>query len=254
MPRFLMKLMYDGTAFHGWQFQPGQRTVQNELEKALRHFGANPALVIASGRTDAGVHALEQYAHFDYAGSMNEEQLVLAFRSLLDEDVRVLRVWRVADDFHARFLACERCYKYLLAKGKNPFNRLYMGFLAHYRLDVDTMQELAPLLIGCHDFSSFSKDNPAVPNHVCTLKELTIQDRSDYLEFWFRADRFLHHMVRRIVGTLVNFSHLELPAEELQRILEDRNARQTLVITAPPQGLYLCGVKYPDPALDDYCP
>lgn len=254
MSRYLIKLSYDGGGFCGWQKQKNGRSVQSEIETALYLITDKPASVIASGRTDSGVHALAQTAHFDYAGSMSLRQILLALRSKLPEDILIYEIWMVPDDFHARYRACERAYLYLLAKSKTPFNRFYTGWMSFKDIDPDRMQALAQVLLGKHDFSSFSKDNPAVPNHICELKELSINDAGDNIEFRFRADRFLHNMVRRIVGTLVNFCRSGRSPDELRELLEQRNPRQSLVIPAPASGLYLAEVKYPQMALDESLP
>ena len=122
-----MRLMYDGSAFHGWQVQRSKRSVQGDLVSALAGIGVEKPTLTGSGRTDAGVHALAQFAHFDHPGTMTPRQLLLALNTHLDYDVRVTGIWKVADDFHARFQASARSYTYLLAKERTPFNRLYMG-------------------------------------------------------------------------------------------------------------------------------
>lgn len=254
MPRYLMRVIYDGSAFHGWQTQLAKRSVQQDLGAALLCIGADNSDVTGSGRTDSGVHALAQYAHFDFQGKMTPRQILLGLNTHLDYDVRVSGVWRVADDFHARFQACSRSYIYLLARERTPFNRLYTGFMPHKRLAVETMQALAGTLLGRQDFSSLSKDNPDIPNHVCDLSQLDIEDCGDHIRFIITADRFLHNMVRRIVGTLVNLAHSGWGADTLLQILAEQNPRQKLVITAPAQGLYLAEVQYPDLQLDETSP
>lgn len=244
-----MTIAYDGTYFHGWQVQPGQRSVQHVLETMLASFGCDNPEVVASGRTDAGVHALGQRAHFDYAGSMVPRQMLLAFRTRLPLDVDVVDVIPVPDGFHARYDACEREYHYLLAKRRTPFNRNFTGFLPGKYQDPDYLMDLASVLIGNYDYSSFGRPNPNIPNRMCHVKEISITDRGDRLMFRVVADRFLHNMVRRIVGTLVTFGQKGLAKEVLLEILLQHDPRQTLVPTAPACGLYLARVGYPDLAL-----
>ncbi len=246
MPRFLMQVAYDGTNYFGWQVQVNKPSVQAEVEKALSHFTKERAVVTCAGRTDTGVHALAQAAHFDYQGSMSAEQLVLAFRTVLPDDVRVLKVVPVEPDFHARYDAYERTYRYLLAKDKSPFNRNYMGFITKKNLYLERMQAAAPLFLGSHDFSSFGKPNPNIPNRVCEILRLDVVDRTDHYEFTITSDRFLHNMIRRIVGALVNVSHLNLDPGMISYWLEEANPIQRLIFTAPPQGLYFIEVKYPN--------
>ncbi len=251
MPRYLMKLCYDGTAYHGWQKQQNGLAIQEVLERAFHYFSPEPGSIIAAGRTDTGVHALAQYAHFDYTGRMLPEQMLLAFRRLLPPDIKVLEISRVSPWLSARYQAYERSYRYILAKETTPFNCRYSGYLPHMKLVLQPMQAAARLLLGKHDFSSFGRANPEVPNRICELKRLDISEREDSFVFDVVADRFLHNMVRRIVGTLANISHFELDASIIEEILADRCPRQNLVSTAPASGLYLIGVKYPEEFLDE---
>jgi tRNA pseudouridine38-40 synthase len=240
-----MKLAYDGTGFLGWQVQKQQRTVQYVLEQALTEYFGRKTIVTGSGRTDTGVHAWGQHAHFDYRGNAQPEQLMKGMRKYLPDDIQVLMIRQVSPDFHARYDAMERCYEYLIAKQETPFNRLYMGSFARKKVRIELMQKAAPFFIGKHDFSSFSKENPAVPDHVCEVRESCFEIHEDYYLYRIRATRFLHNMVRRIVGALVNISHMELEPELILQWLEEKQARQTLIFPAPPQGLYLKDVVYP---------
>lgn len=251
MPRYLMKLCYDGTNYHGWQKQQNGLAIQEVLEKALHYFSPIPSPIIAAGRTDTGVHALAQFAHFDYEGRMEPYQMVLAFRRLLPPDIKVLEIKKVSPWLSARYQAYERSYRYILAKQITPFNCRYSGYLPHLGLACKPMQSAAKLLLGKHDFSSFGRANPEVPNRICEITKLEITETEDSYLFEVVADRFLHNMVRRIVGTLANVSHFSLPASVVQDILLDRCPRQNLVTTAPASGLYLIDVKYPAEFLDE---
>lgn len=245
MKRYVMKLAYDGTAFLGWQVQQQQRTVQYVLEQALTEYFGRKTSVTGSGRTDTGVHALGQHAHFDYKGNAHPEQLVKGLLKYLPADIQILKITPVTSDFHARYDAMERCYEYLIARQETPFNRLYMGAFTRKKVRIELLQQAAPYFLGEHDFSSFSKDNPAVPDHVCEIKESCFETHEDYYLYRIRATRFLHNMVRRMVGALVNISHLELDPEIILKWLEEKQARQTMIFPAPPQGLYLKDVVYP---------
>lgn len=241
-----MKMMYDGTGYHGWQIQNNGHSVQAELEQGLLRMSGSVIKVVGSGRTDAGVHALEQTAHFDFEGAMQPYQMVLALRNLLSDDLRVFAIEQVEESFHARYDACERQYKYLLAKDKNPFTRNYMGFVPNQRLDLLKMQHAAPSFLGIHDFSSFSRANPNIPNRICNLKELSITEYDNHFEFILKADRFLHNMVRRIVGALISISHQDLNPDIVAKWFADASPRQNLVFTTPASGLYLTKVLYND--------
>lgn len=246
MPRFVMILSYDGNSFYGWQVQKHQRTVQSALEKALLDYCGVRTAVTGSGRTDTGVHALRQYAHFDYDGNANPEQLRKGLRRHLPDDIQILKIIPVADDFHARYDAYERHYRYLITKQQTPFNRLYRSAFPRKKIRFDLMQRAAPLFLGRHDFSSFSKPNAAVPDHVCEVKVSEFEIRDDCYIYTIKADRFLHNMVRRIVGAMINISHMQLDPAIITKWIEEQNPKQTIIYPAPPQGLYLVDVLYPE--------
>jgi tRNA pseudouridine38-40 synthase len=246
-----MKLCYDGTGYHGWQKQHNGISVQAVLESAVEAFATAHTPVIAAGRTDAGVHAMAQFAHFDYEGSMQPYQMLLALRRHLPTDIKVLEIQKVSPMLSARYQAYERSYRYILAKYRTPFNRNYSGYFPSLKLSLAPMQAAAERLLGSHDFSSFGRANPEIPNRICEIKILKITESEDSFQFIITADRFLHNMVRRIVGTLANISHFSLAPDIIDAILSDACPRQNLVTTAPASGLYLIDVKYPAHLLDE---
>ncbi len=252
MSRFLMRVMYDGTNLRGWQTQTTGRSVQGELIAALKDLGIAHPNLTGSGRTDAGVHSLANYAHFDYNGKMTTQQLVMAMNSKLDSDIMITGIWQVPDSFNARYSAISRTYIYLLARKRTPLNRLYTGYISGKEIAIEDLRAMSEVLKGSHNFTSLSKNNPAIPNHNCNISSFIIEEIKGKIFFQITADRFLHQMVRRIVGTMVNLSQRSLGVETLKQILEEQNARQKLVFTAPPQGLYLYNVQYPDLKLEDY--
>ncbi|MCB5234366.1 MAG: tRNA pseudouridine(38-40) synthase TruA [Candidatus Cloacimonetes bacterium] len=243
--RYLIRMEYDGSCFIGWQKQKRGRSIQSVVESALAAFTRCYQPVVAAGRTDAKVHALSQYAHFDYEGKMGMPQILLAFRRWLPDDIKILQIWEIDEQFSARYQAYERSYRYIMSKDITPFNRNYSGYIPYLKLRSEPMREAAVFLLGHHDFSSYGRANPEVPNHFCEIKEISITETDDSYIFDVRADRFLHNMVRRIVGTLCNISHFELPANTTAEVLADRCPRQNIVTTAPAEGLYLVDVKYP---------
>jgi tRNA pseudouridine38-40 synthase len=251
MARYLMRVMYDGANFRGWQVQCAGRSIQGDLQSAFHQVGIPHPGLAGSGRTDAGVHALAHYAHFDYQGNMSATQLLKALNTKLGDDLLVTGIWPVPDDFHARYKAMSRSYTYLLARNKTPLNRLHTGWLPCRDADLDSLRELAEVLKGRHDFTSLSRDNPLVPNHICEVTKLDITEEAGVVRFDTTADRFLHNMVRRIVGTLVNLAHQGIGPEALRKLMNEKNPRQRLVLTAPAQGLYLTGVQYPNLQLDE---
>ena len=254
MPRYLLRVMYDGTDFRGWQVQCAGRSIQGDLIDAFRQLGVRHPGVTGSGRTDAGVHALAHFAHFDYRGRMSPRQLRLGLNTKLGNDLLVTGVWPVPDSFHARFQAMSRGYLYLLSREQNPLNRLHTGFVPLSGIRLEDLRDLSVVLTGSHDFSSLSRDNPLVPNHICEITRLEITEKDGVIRFEIVADRFLHNMVRRIVGTICNLSHQGLGVEVLAKILADKDPRQRLVLPAPACGLYLKSVAYPDMSLDETTP
>lgn len=250
MARFLMRLMFDGTDFRGWQAQCAGRSVQGDLIAAFRRLGVRHPNVTGAGRTDAGVHALAHFAHFDYRGKMTPQQLILSLNTKFHGDLQVTGIWAVEDDFHARYKACGRDYVYLLAREKTPLNRLHTGFMPRSKISPEGLKRLGEVLLGSHDFSSLSRDNPLVPNHICNITRLDVSETQGIIRFDISADRFLHHMVRRIVGTLVNLEHMGLDGSVLEAIMAEKTPRQRLVTTAPASGLYITGVRYPNLKLD----
>jgi len=245
-----MKLMYDGAAYSGWQIQPHARSVQEELQRGFKRLLGKEIEIVGSGRTDSGVHALGQTAHFDYQGTMQPKQLIYALKRHLPHDLMVFEICPVRDDFHARYDACERFYRYLLAKSQTPFNRLYMGYCKGYRIDKERIYAALPHYLGSYDYSSFAKPNPNIPNRICNVKTLSMEEQSDHFCFEIRADRFLHNMVRRIIGSLLSISQHRLKPDTPLQWLLNPNPIQTMLFPAPAEGLYLVEVGYPE---DKFC-
>lgn len=246
MQKFLIKIAYDGSCFHGWQIQPNGISVQEVLEKALERIAKTQISVVASGRTDTGVHALSQFAHFYFPIRMSVEQLRLALRTKLPDSIRVTEVYLIKEELHARFSASLRTYKYVLTRKKNPFNRLYKSFIPYHNLDCESMHKVIPYLLGEKDFASFCKPNPQIPNTVCNLSRFDLIEDGNDIIFFISANRFLHNMVRRLVGSLVSFSHHKYQAELMEQLLDAKEGNQNIIFTSPPNGLYLFDVQYPN--------
>lgn len=246
MQKFLLKIAYDGSCYHGWQNQPNGISVQEVLETALTKIAKTNIAIVGSGRTDTGVHALAQYAHLYFPLNMTAKQIRLALRTKLPDSVRVTEVHLINDDLHARFTASKRSYKYILTKAKNPFNRLYKSFVPYQKLDIEKMKKVIPFLLGEHDFASFCKPNPQIPNTVCNLTQFDLIEDDKDIIFYISANRFLHNMVRRLVGTLISFSHHDYEPSMVKDLLEAKEGNQNIIFTAPPNGLYLYNVEYPD--------
>lgn len=251
--RFKLTLEYDGGSFYGWQRQPGVRTVQGELERALATFYQRSISVHGQGRTDRGVHAAGQVAHADLPDNPPAARLVDACRSLLPSDIGLLDIREMSGEFHARFDAVARIYEYRLVTRRSPLNRRY-AWQFPYPLDRELLQSCAESLTGDHDFVNFAK---LVPGHTaqtrCSVTESEWKFSDHYntgpIQVWtyrIRANRFLRHMVRRLVGTMVGIASGRLEREELVRLLQ-AGAAGAKGHAAPAAGLVLLGVVYDKP-------
>ncbi|MFS0644936.1 tRNA pseudouridine(38-40) synthase TruA [Siminovitchia sp. 179-K 8D1 HS] len=245
MQRYKGTIEYDGSGFSGYQIQPKGRTVQEEIEKVLKkmHKGRHVP-VTASGRTDAGVHARGQVIHFDSGLSLPSERWVKALNSLLPDDISLLNVEAAAPEFHARYDAVGKTYKYFLynREARDPFKRHYY---AHVRgkLDIGRMRKAAQFLAGTHDFTSFCSAKTEMTNKVRTISRLEIDDRHPELVFTFTGNGFLYNMVRIMVGTLLEVGTGKLDPQDIPDILAAKD-RRLAGKTAPAQGLYLWEVYY----------
>lgn len=245
--RYRVTVAYDGTAYGGWQVQPNANTVQAELQAVLKRLSdGGDVHVHGSGRTDAGVHARGQVAHFDFPRPFAPAALVRAMNACLPLDIRVMDAAIVADDFHARKSAVGKAYRYFIwnAPVMRPTARLYH---VHERepLDLAAMQEAAAYLIGQHDFAAFSS-NPHrfVETTVRTIQSLTVSCMDDQITIAVYGDGFLYKMVRSLAGWLIRVGRGEVTPGQTREVLTsgERTAR---VPTAPPQGLFLWQVDYP---------
>lgn len=244
MTRIVLCVEYDGSAFHGWQTQTDGRTVQDALEKALTAIAGSPVAVTCAGRTDTGVHATAQIVHFDSAVERPLSAWVRGANSGLPDAIAVRWAHQVPDDFHARFSARGRCYRYVL------LNRPERPALAHGRvgwyhapLDLTAMQAAAEHLLGEHDFSAFRAAECQAKSPVKVLREARIRRVGDHLLFDFEASAFLHHMVRNIVGSLVYVGKGRHPPAWIVELLGERDRRRAAPTFAA-GGLYLSGVSY----------
>jgi tRNA pseudouridine38-40 synthase len=248
-------LAYDGTDFHGWQRQPKLRTVQQVLEEALAQLTGTMPTTTASGRTDAGVHALGQVVHFHTASRHDPATFVKALNALLPRDVRIQGAWEMPQSFHATLDAQAKLYRYVIDNGPiaDPFQLRY-AWHVHPRLDADAMREAAQALKGRHDFHSFETDWPNRTSSVRTITHIAVSRMRDFVWVDVEADGFLYNMVRAITGTLVLVGTGKWPVPKVAEALaaEDRSVAGP---TAPPQGLFLVRVRYgasePIPQTDD---
>ncbi len=243
--RYRMTVAYDGGAYAGWQIQAHHRTIQGELERALKQITGQDIRVHGSGRTDAGVHARGQVAHFDLQGRYDPPKLLLGLNAMLDTDIRVLNVRRARSDFHARYDAIEKTYRYFIWDGPVilPDLRRYWMHVSR-QLNVAAMAEAAKRLAGQHDFLAFSANpNREVGGTIRDLRELSVRQSGRHIVITARADGFLYRMVRSLAGFLIRVGAGELAPDEADRILASRT-RTARVPTAPPHGLFLWSVRY----------
>jgi len=237
---------YDGTNFCGLQFQPAVRTVAGELERVLSQLLKHGVKITAAGRTDAGVHATGQVVSFKTQAAFPFDRLAIALNSALPPDVSVREVAVVDEDFSARFSARERAYVYAIFNRREPSPLLARYVYHAWRpIDLDRFLEGAQHLIGEHDFRSFCGMLPESGPTIRTVKMLEARRSGDMIRVEIRADGFLHRMVRTIVGTLADCGMGRRDPAEIPRILQARD-RAAAGLTAPPQGLYLAGVRYTD--------
>ncbi len=243
--RYKMIVAYDGTAYAGWQVQPRHVTIQGELERALKELTGETVRVESSGRTDSGVHARGQVAHFDVARTFRPDKVQLGMNALIGPDIRVMSLVRARPDFHARYSATGKEYRYFIwnAPVLDPTVRLYR---THIRdpLDAGAMNETAACLQGRHDFSAFAANpNRRVENACRDLRILTVRRRGPEIMIRAQADGFLYKMVRSLAGFLIRAGRGEVTADTAVRILNSK-LRTARVPTAAPEGLFLWKVFY----------
>lgn len=245
MNRIALGIEYDGSRFLGWQTQPGGGTVQDALESAIATIAAAPeASVTCAGRTDRGVHARGQVVHFDTAAERPDSAWVRGVNALLPESVAVVWARRVPETFHARYSARSRTYRYLLLNRRvRPALEARQAGWFHAALDLDAMRAGARHLLGEHDFSAFRSSECQAKSPVRTLHALEISAVGDRIEFTIRANAFLHHMVRNIVGTLVYVGKGRHAPDWVSEVLASRE-RSRAAPTFAPEGLCLEHVEY----------
>jgi tRNA pseudouridine38-40 synthase len=244
MPRIALGLEYDGSRFLGWQTQPGGGTVQDALEPALASIAGTAISTTAAGRTDRGVHARLQVVHFDTEVKRPASAWVRGVNAALPDAVAVLWSHEVPDEFHARFSALSRTYRYQLLNRpvRAALRASYAGWF-HLPLDVPKMREAAALLVGEHDFSAFRSSECQARTPVRTIHRLDVDAEDEEITFVIRANAFLHHMVRNLIGTLVYVGKGKHPPPWVRQVLQSKD-RARAAPTFGPEGLYLETIEY----------
>jgi tRNA pseudouridine38-40 synthase len=242
--RIALGVEYNGSDFNGWQSQPDGRTVQDSIQKAISQIACQQTSIIAAGRTDTGVHALEQVIHFDTAIERPLSAWVRGVNALLPPNIAILWAHPVPEEFHARFSAQARSYQYVLINrpARSAAHHGSVGWF-HAPLDLDAMREAAGYLLGEHDFTAFRAAECQAKSPVKRLAQLEIEQRGNTFIFDFTADAFLHHMVRNIVGCLVYVGKGKYSPKWMQEVL-DSGQRSMAAPTFAPDGLYLRRISY----------
>lgn len=235
---------YDGTHFVGWQSQKSGRTVQDALEQALRILLKEPTRLIGAGRTDAGTHAFGQVAHFQTEAALPADRLVRSLNGLLPPDIAVWAADEVAADFHARYSATRKRYRYRIHQGKAAVNRAQV-WTYYSVLSLPPMAAAAHALCGNRAFGAFCKQDPVPEHQTCQVFDAGWSQRGPELVFEIEANRFLRHMVRILVGTMVEIGRGRRPPTTIAELLASGD-RTAAGVTAPAHGLCLLWVAYPD--------
>ena len=245
MARIALGIAYDGRPWQGWQTQPHGQTVQDTLERAIAEFLTVGAPTVCAGRTDTGVHGLGQVVHLDTDIVRSDQSWVRGVNAHLPASVSVQWAQQVGDDFHARFSATERTYTYVIVntRVRQPLWDGRAGWV-YQPLDVDVMREAARCLLGEHDFSSFRSSQCQAKSPVRTMHALELVKRGDLIVVTLRANAFLHHMVRNILGALIQVGQGREPISYIDHLLSVCDRTQGAP-TFSPDGLYLSAVKYP---------
>ncbi len=242
--RYFIELSYNGSAYHGWQNQPNAISVQEVIEKSLSTLLDEPIAIVGAGRTDAGVHAKQLFAHFNTEVSFDNDNLVYKLNAFLPNDIAILDLFKVKPDAHARFDALSRTYLYRIALKKNVFT-YNTAYFVKQTLAIEKMKQASKVLFEYNDFQCFSKSNTDVKTYHCNIMQCDWQLIDDELQLTIKADRFLRNMVRAIVGTMINIGLGKLSVEDLHDIIKSKN-RSEAGFSVPAHALYLIKVTYPN--------
>lgn len=242
MPRYFLEVSYKGTAYSGYQSQQNANTIQDEIEKAFRVFQKDNIIMIGSSRTDAGVHALQNFFHFDYNGEINPH-FTYKMNAILPDDIVIKGLKLVTDNAHCRFDALSREYNYYIYRHKDPFLK-DKAFFFPYKLDIEKLLKAAAIIKEYTDFTSFSKRNTQVKTFFCQIIESTWFFEDNVLIYNVKANRFLRGMVRALTATMLKVGRGKLTIDEFKSIFEAKDCTMAS-FAVPAQGLFLKSVEYP---------
>jgi len=253
MSRYFLEVAYKGTAYSGFQSQENANTVQAEIEKAFLILQKEPVMLTGSSRTDTGVHAMQNYFHFDsdvplnkWRGIEGEAHLVYKLNAILPADIVIRSLRPVTNNAHCRFDALSREYNYYIYRAKDPFLK-DRAFDFPYRLDMEKMQQAAAILMDYSDFTSFSKRNTQVKTFICRIMESSWQMEGNCLVYKVKANRFLRGMVRALTATMLKVGRGKMTLEEFRGIIEAKDCTRAS-FAVPAHGLFLVAVEYPQNA------
>ena len=241
--RYFIEFAYNGTHYHGWQYQPNAVSVQETLNKVFSTLLQEKTDIMGAGRTDAGVHAKQMYGHFNSDIVIDNSKFIHKANSFLPKDIVIFDIIHVHDEAHARFDATSRTYNYHISTYKNVFTN-DLAWYSSKDLDVIAMNEAAKVLLDFTDFKCFSKTNTDVNTYNCKITEAFWTIEKEQLVFTITADRFLRNMVRAIVGTLINIGLHKITILDFIQIIESQN-RENAGFSVPAHGLFLTNIEYP---------
>lgn len=241
--RYLLQLSYKGTNYAGWQKQQNAITVQGKLDQAISMILNQSVDTVGSGRTDKGVHAACQYAHFDFSKTIDLQNFVYRLNKVLDKEIAVSNIFQVPNDFHARFSATERVYHYLVDQRKNPFTTELATYFP-FEINLSYTDPILHHLKGEWDFTTFCKAGGQTDHYRCNINYLTYEATGKKIVFKVSANRFLRGMVRLLMGALLEVAQGKMDDDDFWRILESKDRRMASA-AAPAEGLYLAEVHYP---------
>jgi tRNA pseudouridine38-40 synthase len=243
MPRYFLEVAYKGTNYSGFQVQQNAGSIQEEIGKAFQTLQKEKIILTGSSRTDAGVHALQNFFHFDFEGELNPH-FIYKINAILPADIVVHKLIPVRNESHCRFDALSREYKYFIYWHKNPFLK-DRAFYFPYKLNIELIREAAEIIKDCTDFTSFSKRNTQAKTFTCRIMESRWTLENHCMTYYVNADRFLRGMVRALVATMLKIGRKKMSIEEFRNAIEKKdNTKASFAV--PPYGLFLVRVNYPE--------
>jgi tRNA pseudouridine38-40 synthase len=241
--KYFLEISYNGSTFHGWQFQPNAITVQETIENALKTLLKEEIKIVGAGRTDTGVHAKHMCAHFDYSKEFELGELKNNLNSFLNQEIYIKDIYRVDKEAHARFSATSREYEYYISLVKDVFNYETSHFIQQ-DLNIEKMNQAISIIKDYEDFEAFSKSKTDVKTYLCNIISCSIIEKENILIFRIKANRFLRNMVRAIVGTILEVGLGKISPEEVQNIIKSKD-RSKAGPSMPAHALFLTKIEYP---------